>query len=81
MTAVNGTIAINTFPANVPVHTVNAATIATATTTFDLDPRGRYLAAGSNDTMVTLWETSEFTCLESVAYFEFVFFSLLIYTR
>lgn len=72
MTAVNGNIEINTFPANVPVHTVNVSTVAAATTNFDLDPRGKYLAAGSNDTMVTLWETSEFTCLESTGYFELV---------
>lgn len=38
----------------------------------DLDSRGRYLIAGSNDTTVTLWETEEWTCVSSLGSHEYV---------
>lgn len=38
----------------------------------DFDPRGRYLAVGSNDATVTLWESEEWTCVESFGHFEYV---------
>ncbi|GAA6062368.1 hypothetical protein JCM10212_004214 [Sporobolomyces blumeae] len=64
MTPVEGRALIHSFPANELVHTVNIA--SAPTTVLDLDARGRYLCAGSNDTVVSLWETKEWTCVASM---------------
>ncbi|GAA6034595.1 hypothetical protein JCM8097_005414 [Rhodosporidiobolus ruineniae] len=64
LTGVEGRVQINAFPSNTPVHTVNVSG-GSSTTVLDLDPRGRYLAAGSNDTLLTLWDTEEWTCVAS----------------
>ncbi|KAK4051437.1 hypothetical protein OIV83_002921 [Microbotryomycetes sp. JL201] len=39
-----------------------------AVTVLDLDPKGRYLAAGSTDATVTLWDTREWTCTASAGF-------------
>ncbi|GAA5936415.1 hypothetical protein JCM10213_000313 [Rhodosporidiobolus nylandii] len=63
ITGVDGAAHIRSFPSNTPVHNVEISNLPA--TVFDLDPRGRYLAAGSNDTTLTLWETEEWTCVAS----------------
>ncbi|GAA5979031.1 hypothetical protein JCM11641_004949 [Rhodosporidiobolus odoratus] len=63
ITTVEGRAHINAFPSNTPVHTVHISGNSTAVA--DLDPRGRYFAAGGNDTTLTLWETEEWTCVSS----------------
>ncbi|GAA5907889.1 hypothetical protein JCM6882_001518 [Rhodosporidiobolus microsporus] len=60
ITTIEGRAHIKSFPSNTPVHTVNISGFST--TVADLDPRGRYFAAGSNDATLTLWETEEWTC-------------------
>ncbi|KAI5481735.1 hypothetical protein MNV49_000012 [Pseudohyphozyma bogoriensis] len=60
----DGDLGITAFPSGDHLHTVEVSPVATITT--DLDPRGRYLAAGSNDATVTLWETEEWTCVQSI---------------
>ncbi|GAA5913094.1 hypothetical protein JCM5296_002067 [Sporobolomyces johnsonii] len=64
VTAIEGRACINAFPSNEPVHSVRISPVPT--TVMDLDPRGRYLAAGSNDATLTLWETQEWTCVSSM---------------
>jgi THO complex subunit 3 len=82
----DGNVSLSTFPANEPVHTLHVSPVAT--TTLDLDPRGRfvaltplpgiysprlmsrYLAAGSNDALLTLWETRDWTCVRSMGFHE-----------
>lgn len=64
LTAVEGRLNLNTFPANELLHTIRVASAPTML--VDLDSRGRYLIAGSNDTTVTLWETEEWTCVSSL---------------
>ncbi|GAA5935900.1 WD40 repeat domain-containing protein [Sporobolomyces koalae] len=64
LTAVEGRLNLHTFPANDLLHTIHVSSVPT--TCVDLDPRGRYLVAGSNDTTITLWETSEWTCVSSL---------------
>ncbi|GAA5852887.1 hypothetical protein JCM8547_004720 [Rhodosporidiobolus lusitaniae] len=59
----DGSVQINAHPSNAPIYKVNISTAST--TVLDLDPRGRYLVAGSNDTLMTLWETEEWTCAGS----------------
>ncbi|GAA5903511.1 WD40 repeat domain-containing protein [Sporobolomyces salmoneus] len=64
LTTIVGRLNIHTFPANEKLHSVNVSPVATMW--IDLDPRGRYLVAAGNDTTVTLWETSEWTCVSSL---------------
>ncbi|GAA5828666.1 hypothetical protein JCM3766R1_003779 [Sporobolomyces carnicolor] len=64
LTAIAGRLQINTFPANERIHTINVSSAATMC--IDIDPRGRYLVAAGNDTTVTLWETTEWTCVSSL---------------
>ena len=39
---------------------------------FQFNLSSRYLAAGSNDATVTLWETTEWTCVRSLGYHEYL---------
>ncbi|GAA6014126.1 hypothetical protein JCM11491_004113 [Sporobolomyces phaffii] len=64
LTAVAGRLHMHTFPANERLHTINVSPAATMC--IDIDPRGRYLVAAGNDTTITLWETSEWTCVSSL---------------
>lgn len=38
-----------------------------ACATLDLDPRGRYLAIGSSDSIASLWDTTEWYCVRTYA--------------
>ncbi|GAA6057864.1 hypothetical protein JCM3770_002728 [Rhodotorula araucariae] len=60
-TLCHGDAVITSFPANEPVHKVTVSEMPA--TVADLDPRGRYLAVGSNDTVVSMWETTDWTCV------------------
>ncbi|GAA6006452.1 WD40 repeat domain-containing protein [Rhodotorula paludigena] len=60
-TLVFGDAQIVAFPSNEPVHSIPVANLPI--TVGDLDPRGRYMAFGSNDTTLSLWETQDFTCV------------------
>ncbi|CEQ42263.1 SPOSA6832_04044 [Sporobolomyces salmonicolor] len=64
ISAIEGRACINAFPSNEPVHSIRISPVPT--TVMDLDPRGRYLAAGSNDATLTLWDTQEWTCVSSM---------------
>ncbi|SCV69795.1 BQ2448_1189 [Microbotryum intermedium] len=64
MTAIEGNLHIADFPSEDEIHQVRIS--PAMTTVLDLDPRGRYVAAGSNDNLVTLWETDEFCCVSSM---------------
>ncbi|SGY13988.1 BQ5605_C010g06017 [Microbotryum silenes-dioicae] len=64
MTAIEGNLNIADFPSEDEIHQVRIS--PAMTTVLDLDPRGRYVAAGSNDNLVTLWETDEFCCVSSM---------------
>jgi len=66
MTALDGTVSVARWPSMEEVSRVGVSPVATIA--MDLDPRGRYLAAGSNDATVSLWETQEFTCVRSVGH-------------
>ncbi|GAA6009138.1 hypothetical protein JCM10207_004279 [Rhodosporidiobolus poonsookiae] len=72
-TGIEGVVHINAFPSNTPIHTVTVA--GWPTTVLDLDPRGRYLAAGSNDTTLTLLDTEEWTCVATSGVHEYVYLS------
>lgn len=62
---------MHTFPANELLHTINVSPAPTMW--IDFDPRGRYLVAAGNDTTITLWETSEWTCVSSLGSHEYAF--------
>ncbi|ORY63827.1 WD40-repeat-containing domain protein [Leucosporidium creatinivorum] len=64
LSAFDGYVRIDPFPTGEQIHLVHVSTAAT--TVMDLDPRGRYLAAGSNDATATLWDTTEWTCVSSL---------------
>lgn len=68
MTALDGTVSVTKWPGGEEVRRVGVSPVATIA--LDLDPRGRYLAAGSNDATVSLWELEEFTCVRSVGHHE-----------
>ncbi|KAM0753033.1 WD40 repeat-like protein [Meredithblackwellia eburnea MCA 4105] len=65
-TTFNGNIDITSHPSRELVHSVNSSPVSS--TTLDLDPRGRYMAVGSNDANITLWETTDWTCVRSLPY-------------
>ncbi|KAL8293647.1 hypothetical protein RQP46_000348 [Phenoliferia psychrophenolica] len=65
-TTQDGQVDISAYPSGETIHRVKTSPVATMS--LDLDPKGRYLAAGSNDATVTLWETTEWTCVRSLGY-------------
>ena len=66
LTALDGNVSVARWPSLDEVRRVPVSPVATIA--MDLDPRGRYLAAGSNDATVSLWETGEFSCVQSVGH-------------
>lgn len=58
-----GTIRILDWPTLNLVHTMNAHTGSVYC--FEMDPRGRYIAAGSADAIVSLWDTEDFVCVRT----------------
>ncbi|POY71029.1 hypothetical protein BMF94_5955 [Rhodotorula taiwanensis] len=61
VTGVEGQLRITSFPSHEPIHAIDVGTMPV--TVLDLDPRGRYFVAGCNDTLVSLWETQDWTCV------------------
>ncbi|TKA58575.1 hypothetical protein B0A53_00316 [Rhodotorula sp. CCFEE 5036] len=61
ITGVEGSARITSFPENEPIHSFDVGTMPV--TVIDLDPRGRYFVAGCNDTLVSLWETEDWSCV------------------
>ncbi|KAM0789184.1 hypothetical protein ACM66B_000031 [Microbotryomycetes sp. NB124-2] len=64
--AVDGYAVLTSFPQGDDIHRVHVS--PAAVTVLDLDPKGRYLAAGSTDATVTLWDTREWTCAASAGF-------------
>ncbi|KAI9674757.1 MAG: hypothetical protein M1817_001661 [Caeruleum heppii] len=60
LTTGSGTIKILSYPTLTPLHTLHAHT--SACFCLELCPRGRYLAVGGSDALVSLWDTREWVC-------------------
>ncbi|KAI9030423.1 WD40-repeat-containing domain protein [Hyaloraphidium curvatum] len=58
-----GTVRILDWPTLTPAHTMNAHTASIYC--FELDSRGRYLALGSADAIVSVWDTEDFVCIRT----------------
>ncbi|KAJ6171069.1 hypothetical protein N7470_000136 [Penicillium chermesinum] len=55
-----GDVKIMTVPSFETVHTLKASTCACAA--VSMAPSGRYLAIGSSDSLITLWDTTDWHC-------------------
>lgn len=64
LTTGQGTIKIFDYPSFKLLHTLRAHTANCYC--IEIDPRGRYLAAGSADATVSLWDLESYTCLRSM---------------
>lgn len=70
-TCLDSSVAITPFPAGEhPIHSLHVSSVSCCT--LDLDPKGRYIAVGSNDAVVTLFETTDWTLVQSLGHFECV---------
>ena len=52
-----GSVKMLAFPGLAPLHTLNAHT--SACFTLELCPRGKYLAVGGSDALISLWDTAD----------------------
>ncbi|KZF22325.1 WD40 repeat-like protein [Xylona heveae TC161] len=64
LTTGEGKVKILDYPSLSPLHTLNAHTAACLA--LELCPRGKYLAVGSSDALVTLWDTQDWVCKHSL---------------
>ncbi|KAL1916430.1 uncharacterized protein VTP21DRAFT_5621 [Calcarisporiella thermophila] len=64
MTTGQGTVKVLEYPSLKLLHTIRAHGINCYC--LELDPTGRYLATGSADSLVSLWDMKEFTCLRTI---------------
>ncbi|KAI9840053.1 MAG: hypothetical protein M1819_000246 [Sarea resinae] len=65
LTTGEGKIKILDYPSLAHVYTLNAHT--SACFCLELCPRGRYLAIGGSDALITLWDTADWVCRHSLA--------------
>lgn len=70
LTTGQGTIKIFDYPSFKLLHTLRAHTANCYC--IEIDPRGRYLAAGSADATVSLWDLESYTCLRSFTELRYV---------
>ncbi|CAL1404775.1 unnamed protein product [Linum trigynum] len=63
MTTGNGTVEVLAYPALRPVDTLMAHTAGCYC--IAIDPKGRYFAVGSADSLVSLWDISEMLCVRT----------------
>jgi THO complex subunit 3 len=70
LTTGQGTIKIFDYPSFKLLHTLRAHTANCYC--IEIDPRGRYLAAGSADATVSLWDLDSYTCLRSFTELRYV---------
>ncbi|TPX74247.1 hypothetical protein CcCBS67573_g04497 [Chytriomyces confervae] len=64
LTTGHGTVQILEFPSFKPVHAIAAHTGNCYC--IDFDPMGRYMAIGSNDSLVSLWDLDEYVCIRTL---------------
>jgi len=55
-----GSLRIESCPEEKELYNIQASSVSIVD--VDLDPRGRYVALGGNDTNLSLWETEYWTC-------------------
>ncbi|KAI9819893.1 MAG: hypothetical protein M1827_006463 [Pycnora praestabilis] len=65
LTTGEGRIKILSYPELAPLYTLNAHT--SACYCLEMCPRGKYLAVGGSDALVTLWDTHDWVCRHSLA--------------
>jgi THO complex subunit 3 len=58
-----GTVRMLDWPTLNVAHTINAHTASIYS--FDLDPRGRYMALGGADAIVSVWDTEDYVCVRT----------------
>ncbi|KAJ5640527.1 hypothetical protein N7528_000152 [Penicillium herquei] len=63
LTTGEGRVKIVDYPSFETLHTLNAHTAACIS--LALAPNGRYLAIGGGDTLISLWDTTEWMCLRT----------------
>jgi THO complex subunit 3 len=73
LTTGQGTIKIFDYPSFKLMHTLRAHTANCYC--IEMDPRGRYLAAGSADATISLWDLESYTCLRSFTELRYVIFA------
>ncbi|KAJ3119415.1 THO complex subunit 3 [Physocladia obscura] len=68
LTTGHGTVRVLDFPSFKQLYEVNAHTSNCYCLHFD--PNGRYMAVGSSDSLVSLWDVNDFVCLRTFAHQE-----------
>ncbi|KAJ6313781.1 hypothetical protein OIU78_017431 [Salix suchowensis] len=63
LTTGNGTVEVLSYPSLQPLETVMAHTAGCYC--IAIDPKGRYFAVGSADSLVSLWDISEMLCVRT----------------
>ncbi|KAI1911729.1 hypothetical protein LOZ53_006179 [Ophidiomyces ophidiicola] len=64
LTTGDGTVQIVSYPSFTPLHTLNAHTAACLC--VSLSPTARYLAVGGGDSLISLWDTTDWICKRTV---------------
>lgn len=65
VTTGEGSVKVLGWPGMEVLHTLHAHT--SACFSLELCPRGRYLAVGGSDALITLWDTTEWVCRRSLS--------------
>ncbi len=70
VTTGNGTIQVFSYPTMSLLYTIYAHT--SNCFCLEIDPKGRYLATGSADALVSLWDINDYVCVKTFGELEFV---------
>lgn len=63
-----GSVKMLDWPSLQPVHTMQAHTASVYC--FEVDPRGRYMALGAADAIVSIWDTEDLVCVRTITSLE-----------
>jgi WD40 repeat protein len=68
ITTGEGRVRIVSYPKFEPLYTINAHT--SACFCLEMDPRGKYLAVGGSDALISLWDTQDWMCKHTLGHME-----------
>ncbi|KAI9768373.1 MAG: hypothetical protein M1840_004982 [Geoglossum simile] len=68
ITTGEGRVRILSYPEFEPLYTINAHT--SACFCLEMDPRGKYLAVGGSDALISLWDTQDWMCKHTLGHME-----------